>query len=374
MKKIILTTLFLCCLNLITAQDKIYVHTATAANIITNSTYIDHPDLNNHPNAPIVFCHVWNPNLMTPVYNDKVDGLWYDPSAHKWAIYNEDLSDIVIGAHFFVYIASDPNDVITHVATPATISGSLNQVTTIDDPDFNNADSGPYAVFSHYWNPHGIYNTNLDGFYYDNSIHRRQIYNEDNVTPIPTNAAYKILKNGSGVVARFTHVSNAANITGNFTLIDNPNLNNNPNATFVFSHYYGISGHDAYVTHKISAFYSGSLHKWALYTEDHSAFPSDAAIDIIVANPDPLAINDIANLENIKLYPNPVANIAKITADQPIAHISVFNSLGQNIQKLDFDTAQKQIELPVVRFPKGIYTVNVTTQTGAKQVMKLIKK
>ncbi len=374
MNQIVFTFLLVCCLNFLTAQDKIYVHTATAANISGHITYIDHPDLNNHPNAAIVFCHVWNPNGMTAHYNNNVDGLWYSSGHHKWAIYNEDFTPMVDGAHFFVYIASDPNDVITHIATPSTISGSSNQVTTIDDPDFNNQNPGPYAVFSHYYNPHSVYNTNLDGFYYKNSTNRRQIYNEDNTTAIPTNAAYKILKNGSGVITRFTHVSNAANITGDFTVIDNPNLNNNPDATFVFSHYFGISGHNTFVPHKISAFYAGSLHKWALYTEDQTPFPVDAAFDIIVANQDLAAVNDIANVENIKLYPNPVTTKAIITAEQPINQISINNILEQQVKKSVYKNSQKQIEVQTSDLPKGIYTVKVTTTTGAKQVIKMIKK
>lgn len=371
MKKIILTFILLWSFNFLTAQDKIYVHTATAANTGGYITYIDHPDLNGHPNAGIVFCHAWNPNGKVSSYNNNVDALWYDSGVGKWAIYNEDhTTPMVLGAHFFVYIASNPANVITHVAT-----GTPSYTTTIDDPDFNGNNPGPYAILSHYFNPSGIYNTNLEGFYYESG--HRKIYNEDGSTPIPTGAAYKILKNGTGVVTHLTHVSSASNILGATTVIDNPDLNNNPDATFVFSHYWGVFGsHQTDVNLKVSAFYFTSLNKWGLLTEDQTAFPVDAAFDIIITNQDPisLAVNDISNVENITLFPNPVSTSAKITANQPITHISIFNLLGQKVREYTYNNAEKQIEITISELSNNTYIVKVATQTGAVQVLKMVKK
>ena len=376
MKKVTFTIILLWSFNFLTAQDKIYVHTATASNISGNVTYIDHPDLNNNPNANIVFCHVWNPNGTPITTNNNVDGLWYNTVQGKWAIYNEDISPMVDGAKFFIYIAADPDDVITHIADASNI---IAEATKIDDTDFNGHDPGPFAVFSHYWNPNQVYNTHVDGFDYLSYTGKRVIYNED-LDNMQTGAAFKILKKPSmnnGVISMTTHYSTASNTALQGTMIDNTYLNGNPNATFVFSHYYGLNGAstEVDVPYKISAFYSTINDRWYLVTENNSAFPVGAAFDIIIAPQDTTsAVEQLANPENIKLYPNPVTTIAKIIADQPIVHISIFNSLGQKIQELDFDKSLKQVQLPVFTLSKGIYSVNVTTKTGNKQVVKLVKK
>ncbi len=378
MKKIFYTFILLWSFTFIKAQDKIYVHTATASNISGHVTYIDHPDLNNNPNANIVFCHVRNPNGTSVVSNNNVDGLWYDASAGKWTIYNEDYSPMVDGAKFFIYLAADPDDVITHVADASNI---IDTTTTIYDPDFIGHDPGPFAVFSHYWNPNQVYNPYIDGF--DYYFGYRIIYNEYNGVDINymlTGAAFKILKKTSmnnGVITMFTHYAIASNTALQGTMIDNPHLNGNPNATFVFSHYYGVGGAstEVEVPYKISAFYSTTNNRWYLVTENNSAFPVGAAFDIIVAPQDTTsAIEQLANPENIKLYPNPVNSVAIIAADQPVSHISIVNLLGQQVGEYSYQDDQKQVEISVSGLSSGTYTVNVHTKTDVIQVLKMVKK
>ena len=69
MKKIF-TLLLLISISFIYAQDKTYVHTATADNTNNDITIINHPDLNGNPNAGIVYSHVWNPNGGPSSFND----------------------------------------------------------------------------------------------------------------------------------------------------------------------------------------------------------------------------------------------------------------------------------------------------------------
>ena len=225
----------------IVAQDEIYVHTATAENSVLQVTFIDHPALNGNPDAGLVFAHNWNPPGSPGIYNNNVTGLWYSEAEEKWTIFNENTDvDIVEGSSYNVYICSNPDNVITHIATAAN-QGTIDAYTVIDDDNLNSSNPGPYAIMSNYWNPNSVYNNYNYGFWYDEAAERRIIYTEGIIT-IPENAAFKILINGEGVTARFTHVASEENNEFNYTVIDHPSLNGNPNATFVFTHYWGVNG------------------------------------------------------------------------------------------------------------------------------------
>ncbi|MFK5983190.1 MAG: T9SS type A sorting domain-containing protein [Flavobacteriaceae bacterium] len=363
-KTILLLMMFI--ISIINAQDKIYVHTATAANSSGHITTIDHPDLNGNPNAGIVYKHVWNPNNATGVFNDNIDGLWYDGS--QWTIFNEDINTMVDGAQYFIYIAADPADVITHVADVAH-QGAAPSFTEIDHPLLNDNNPGPYAIMSNYWNPFSTYNSFNYGFWYDPSTNRRNIYTENGST-IPENTAFKLLVIGNGV-SYHSHQSDASNISSNWTVLDQPDLNGNPNATFVFSHYWGINGAGSEVTidKTLSAWYTGT--NWAIYTEDQSPMPEGIAFDIIIADQEILGNDDVVLENKTILYPNPAINNTTITSSQEISNIKIFNILGQEVQSFSGNGTTMALDISTIQI--GTYFVKVEAENGT-ETLKLIKQ
>jgi len=256
-------------INLTNIKDLIYVHTATAANSNGNVTYLDHPDLNNNPDAKIVFSHNWNDGT----YNDKVTGLWYDGG--NWTIFNEDITNIIEGSTYNVYIAKE-GELITHLATAAN-QGSLDSYTVLDHPLLNgNADAN--IVLSNYWNPNSVYNSNNYSVWYDGA---NWIIFSENLLAIPLNAAFNVLIQGD-TVESFKHQATAANISSNYTVIDHPSLNNNLDAKFVFTHNWGSSGESSNVVldKTLSVWYTGT--NWAIYTEDQTNMPQNILFDIVV--------------------------------------------------------------------------------------------
>lgn len=362
--------LFLTCMVGL-AQDKIYVHTATAENSSGNVTYIDNPDLNNDPNAAVVYTHSWNPSGLSPVYNNNVTGLWYSSGAGKWAIYNEDASTIVPGSHYMIYIASNPANVITQISNAGNAGSFGNYTTAVDNVLLNNLNPGPYAVMCHYYNPNAVYNTQNFGFYYDTALNKRGIFDEDATPAIPDGAAFRILVNGEAS-ARFTHQSLVSNTSGNVTTIDNAALNGNPNATFVFSHYWGVNGSDTEVNLNAvtSSYYDGS--RWNIYLEDTTlSMPINAAFDIIVAPVEVLNVQDIQNMASIKMYPNPAQNNVQFTATENIEKISIFNILGQEVLSSVVGNTSK--DLDISQLTTGTYLAKIETATGI-QTIKLLKQ
>ena len=81
-----------------------YIHRATPENTSENSTYLDNPRLNGNPDAVITVTQNWNPDSGNGVYNDHLIGVWYDPDAGQWAIFNQDRAAMPEGAAFNVSV------------------------------------------------------------------------------------------------------------------------------------------------------------------------------------------------------------------------------------------------------------------------------
>ncbi len=78
-----------------------YVHEATAGNITGNYTLISHPDLDGRWGAVFQVTQNWRPN---DVYNDKVIGVFYHEIEQRWAIFNQDVTNMPVGAAFNISI------------------------------------------------------------------------------------------------------------------------------------------------------------------------------------------------------------------------------------------------------------------------------
>lgn len=82
-----------------------FVHIADNTNILSNWTVIDYPSLNGNPSAIFFITQNWNPPAGGGIYNNAATGVWYDGS--HWAVFNQDISAMPVGAAFNVYLASD---------------------------------------------------------------------------------------------------------------------------------------------------------------------------------------------------------------------------------------------------------------------------
>ncbi len=107
------------------------VHTADANNTSNHFTYINHPDLNNNPNAIIFLTQVWNPGGINPgTYNNHNVGVQYDTNNHYWRIVNEDLANIPIGASFNMMIFKNNNSTSVQKLAADAMKMGANPVTT----------------------------------------------------------------------------------------------------------------------------------------------------------------------------------------------------------------------------------------------------
>ena len=75
---------------------RMFQHEVTGDNVDGQLSYLDHPDLNNNPDALVVANHEWNGAYLTAT------GVWYSTSRGLWTIYMEDLSNMPEGVKFNV--------------------------------------------------------------------------------------------------------------------------------------------------------------------------------------------------------------------------------------------------------------------------------
>ena len=99
---------------------------------------------------------------------------------------------------------------------------------------------------------------------------------------------------------RFIHIARAANSTDNYTVIDHPLTNNNPNAiVFVTQNYNpgGLGG--KYNDQTIGVLYSSAAQKWAVFNQDTTAdVPVDAAFNVLIPATDPAVFVHTATTAN----------------------------------------------------------------------------
>ncbi len=348
----ILTTVCLT-LSVWAQQDRGFVHVATADNITASWTHINHPDLDGNPGANVLFSQRYN-----GVTNNHPTGMWYDGG--RWTIFNEDGSPMPEGIEFNIYIPGD-SEVAVHVANSSNTSGSDTQLSGYTDLD--------YLFYNTYYNPHSVYNPHVYGNDYMLSGNR-VLFTETEVD-IPNNAGFLVMK-GSPLSAGMGGVaSTSENIIGNALILDHPTLNNNPNAVFIYSHYYGFVGNNSVLPAVTEVEYHTSTGRWRIYAYG-IAFPTGVWIDIIIPNTI-LGTNDVqAEVSKISLYPNPVTDIVNISSSKKeIQEVQIYDVTGKQVKA--FMQSGKTVSVDVSALPSGMYIAKIRTDEGWFS-QKLIKK
>ena len=83
----------------------VFVHRASPEDIVGNETYVDHPSLNENPDAVFLVTPNWNPGGGAGTYVDAPVDTRYDAGEEKWAILREDLGPMPEGAAFNVVVS-----------------------------------------------------------------------------------------------------------------------------------------------------------------------------------------------------------------------------------------------------------------------------
>lgn len=293
---------------LILDEKNSILHVAVSGSIVGSTTKIDNPALNDNPNAIIYVTQNWNPGGFGGVYNNMNVSTYYN--GHNWTIYREDNTTMVVNSSYNVYIGSES---FVHLSAANNISSDLSRI----DHPLLNGDSDAHIFVLHNWNPFGsgtsIYDKKL-GLYYDGNYWG--IYNEDQENFVSNNYFNTFIAPKTD--SAFVHLTTAANISSNYTTIDNPLLNGNPTAKIIVQHVYASSRHNV----NVGVWYNPSTAKWTIFNEDHSAMPEGKAFNVLLLNNDKSFIHTVNAENNIgdsaySYIDNPLTN------DNPDANILV---------------------------------------------------
>jgi hypothetical protein len=135
------------------------------------------------------------------------------------------------------------------------------------------------------WNPTGgssVLELLNVGLWYSGSLDRWHVLHLDQTSAISLGTSYNVLRSAPGADA-FVHVADVGNIVGNYTLIDHPSLNGDPDAQCIVTQVINPLGVPlTYNDHAIGVWYSAPNAKWAIFNQDLAAMPNGAPFNVMV--------------------------------------------------------------------------------------------
>jgi hypothetical protein len=166
--------------------QSVFMHVATQANTSGNYTVIDHPLANGNSSALLSVTMNSGPNT---VWNAHHIGVFYNIISGRWAIFNQDMAAMPVGAAFNVQVLQDAAVDFKHTATAGTIFQTYK--TEIDHPLLNDNLSAKFIVTQNWGSINGVYNNNPIGVEFDNASHKWRIVNT-NGAAMPENAMFNV--------------------------------------------------------------------------------------------------------------------------------------------------------------------------------------
>lgn len=166
-----------------------FVHKAAEANSRGDYTYISDPGIDGDPNAIVMVTPLSSKKSSEDdAYNHHV-GVWYEPGARRWAIFNQDRAVVPAGATFRVEVPQ-ASQTFVHYADLLNTAGNY----TYLDNRLTNGKPDAVLSITQNWNPgggRGVYNNHPVDTVYDAKVDKWAVYNEDGAS-IPNGAAFNV--------------------------------------------------------------------------------------------------------------------------------------------------------------------------------------
>ena len=176
-----------------TAEGASFVHRATDRNSRGDYTYLSDPAIDGEPGAVVLAtASADRGGAGSASYGHNI-GVWYEPGAQRWAIFNQDLAAVPAGAAFRVALPPASESFVHRAAD----GNSRGERTYLDDP-LTNGRPGAVVSVTQNWNPGGgpgVYNDHPVGVFYDEDVQKWAIENRDGAR-MPDGAAFNVAVSG----------------------------------------------------------------------------------------------------------------------------------------------------------------------------------
>ncbi|MCX6283929.1 MAG: hypothetical protein NTW31_06830, partial [Bacteroidetes bacterium] len=234
-----------------------YVHANSRTNCFGDYTILNTSILGNTATDKIIFTHIWGlPDNTHEKYMLHSNGLWFTGS--DWSIFDENRVSMDTNFAYNVLNCKQHGTAFIHTVTAGN---SLLNWSIIDNPSLNGKPNAVFFITKTWYN--GIYDTAHVGIWYDPSVSKWTVYNENNAMTLALNSTYNIFVPDAGT----SFFKQVATDSYYITYIDNPLTNLNPNAKiFVVHDYTNNAGSQGYVNDEIGVWYDGS--QWTIYNEN----------------------------------------------------------------------------------------------------------
>lgn len=175
----ICSTLTECCVPVTSGGHITLVHVTKSQNIEKHITYLDHPSLNNNPDAFLVISQMYGK------YNPNEVGVWYNRTKSKWSVFNQNLVPMPVGTSFNIFIV-DQSKIKHAFVHKANSSNTTSNGTAIDYIGIYKLRNPVIVVTQKY----GVYNTSTVGV--RPSKKKWRIFNNDR-TMVPNGALFNVI-------------------------------------------------------------------------------------------------------------------------------------------------------------------------------------
>ena len=175
------------------AMDTAFVHRSDEKNSHGDYTYLSDPNIDGDPNAVVLVMPTPDQGSTGDGIYDHNVGVWYEPQAQRWAIFNQDRVAVPAGTTFQVVVPGGPEKIL-HRAESRNIDENS---TYLDDPLVNGKPGAILSVTQN-WNPgggSGAYNDHPVDVRYDAGRQQWAIYNTDD-SAMPDGAAFNVAVSG----------------------------------------------------------------------------------------------------------------------------------------------------------------------------------
>ena len=176
------------------AMDTAFVHRSDEKNSRGDYTYLSEPSIDGNPDAVVLVSPIPEQGSDGEGIYDHNVGVWYEPGARRWAIFNQDRAAVPAGTTFQVVVPGGPEKLVHRAELENTDDNS----TFLDDPLVNGKPGAILSVTQN-WNPgggSGTYNDHPVGVRYDSGRQRWEIYNTDG-SAMPDGAAFNVAVSGT---------------------------------------------------------------------------------------------------------------------------------------------------------------------------------